>query len=229
MKRVLCFHGFKQNGKILREKTTALRRTLRENGIELLYVDGPHIDKTDYSTDSTRSILDPPPSPSPKTNTFCSEENHERVWWRAKENGTVYNGYPETLDYLKNVLETHGPIHGVLGYSQGAMVAYVLCALAGSEPGRLPNLESMKTAVFIGGGLPRATIMHHWVQLERPWAHVHSLHVWGDQDTVVPTTRSEKLAGNFVHASTHNFQGSHIVPSDKASVETITAFLASHV
>ena len=39
--RVLCIHGYRQNGGSFREKTGALRKLLKKQ-VELVYLDAPH-------------------------------------------------------------------------------------------------------------------------------------------------------------------------------------------
>ena len=42
-----------------------------------------------------------------------------RSWWRASEDGSVYDGVDATLEYVISYMQENGPFDGVLGFSQG--------------------------------------------------------------------------------------------------------------
>jgi hypothetical protein len=41
--RILCLHGYRQNGNIFREKTGSFRKLLKKHVAEFVYIDAPHI------------------------------------------------------------------------------------------------------------------------------------------------------------------------------------------
>jgi len=41
--RILCLHGYRQNGNIFREKTGSLRKLLKKHVAEFVYIDAPHL------------------------------------------------------------------------------------------------------------------------------------------------------------------------------------------
>ncbi len=41
--RVLCLHGYRQNGNMFREKTGAFRKLLKKHVTEFVYIDAPHL------------------------------------------------------------------------------------------------------------------------------------------------------------------------------------------
>lgn len=53
--RVLCLHGYRQNGTMFREKTGALRKLLKKYIVEFVYIDAPHLipndDPTEHETE----------------------------------------------------------------------------------------------------------------------------------------------------------------------------------
>lgn len=53
--RILCIHGYRQNGNSFREKTGALRKLLKKQ-VELVYISAPHQvpaiqNESEYKTD----------------------------------------------------------------------------------------------------------------------------------------------------------------------------------
>jgi hypothetical protein len=41
--RILCLHGYRQNGNIFREKTGSLRKLLKKHVADFVYIDAPHL------------------------------------------------------------------------------------------------------------------------------------------------------------------------------------------
>jgi len=41
--RILCLHGYRQNGNMFREKTGSLRKLLKKHVAEFVYIDAPHL------------------------------------------------------------------------------------------------------------------------------------------------------------------------------------------
>ncbi len=41
--RVLCLHGYRQNGHMFREKTGSLRKLLKKQVADFVYIDAPHL------------------------------------------------------------------------------------------------------------------------------------------------------------------------------------------
>jgi hypothetical protein len=41
--RILCLHGYRQNGNMFREKTGSLRKLLKKYVVEFVYIDAPHL------------------------------------------------------------------------------------------------------------------------------------------------------------------------------------------
>ncbi len=58
---------------------------------------------------------------------FPNETFYE--WWDREESTNHYRGVTETLDYLLRFDKEYGPFDGVMGFSQGAGVATLCCAL----------------------------------------------------------------------------------------------------
>ncbi|EAL72836.1 DUF341 family protein [Dictyostelium discoideum AX4] len=100
--RILCLHGYKQNAVAFRSKTAVLRKSLKDIA-EFIYVDAPHM---------------------------VDESKGSSSWWRASKDGKEYRGWEQTLDYLRNVFETQGPFDGVIGFSQGAVLASLICSIS---------------------------------------------------------------------------------------------------
>lgn len=115
---------------------------------------------------------------------------------------------------------------GVIGFSQGAIVASLLCALKENPEisDKAPEFRSLRFALLFSGAPSRATI--HKPLYTRPLC-TPSLHVWGSRDEMVPPHLSEQLLKCFMeekrHAHTHD--GGHYVPSDRQSRLVVSKFV----
>lgn len=90
-----------------------------------------------------------------------------------------YDGLESALEYLQTQLRQHSPIHGVLGFSQGANLASLLAAQSVSGEGAFFHF-----VVHICAGRPG------WVQQRPELFHrplpMQSLHISGEKDITVP-------------------------------------------
>ena len=59
-----------------------------------------------------------------------AEEEERRTWYRYKEEDHIrYRGMARTMEFLRDYERENGPFDGVVGFSQGAFLATILCAL----------------------------------------------------------------------------------------------------
>ncbi|GMK60057.1 hypothetical protein CspeluHIS016_0902740 [Cutaneotrichosporon spelunceum] len=98
---------------------------------------------------------------------------------------STYAGFDETHAYLAAVVRDHGPFDGVLGLSQGAVLASLLIGLGFFD-----------FSIMFGGfpaHQPLGRIYHSRVRYALP-----SLHVFGTRDHIVSPDSSRQLASLFV-------------------------------
>ncbi len=206
--KLLVLHSFRQSGARLSSRTKMVRDGLA--GIaEFVYVDAPH---AYVPTDRVRAQL---------TEDFgtdledLGDQSHQRCWWNSGADHTTYDGWDESLAYLRRMIETQGPFDGVLGFSQGAAAAALLVA-SGAD---------LRFAVCISGFPSRA---HEHRALVQPGAiDLPSLHIHGEQDVLVDNDRSRALAAAFVDARVTTHAGGHFVPMQWPLGE-IRDFLLAH-
>ena len=186
--RVLCLHGFGQNGEVLRDRSGAFRKPLKKSRFELTYVDAPFP---------------------------CADADatSQRAWWRTSDDGvTTYDGWDTSRAQLVDRWRAEG-FDGILGFSQGAAAAAMLCAEV--RP---------RFAVLVAGFVPRdreaaATLL---AGVEG----VPTLHVYGRTDAIVETERSRALAALFGGASIVEHDGGHMLPAGAGVRREVEAFLA---
>jgi predicted esterase len=206
--QLLALHGYTMNGAGLAESARRLTDALASR-VQLIFLDAPH-------TCSAQSVVDfyapfPLRRPDPP----------HLTWWRASEDGEVYEGWERSVEVARAAADGLGPI-GVLGFSQGAMLTSVLAALA--TRGEFPAL---RFAVLIAGGPPRARELAPL--LEAP-IRIPSLHVWGERDAVC-SSRSPELAQRFEARTRHSlvWPGSHTFPAHGFPMRVIEDFVAAQL
>ncbi|MFZ5889960.1 MAG: hypothetical protein ACOY0T_02740 [Myxococcota bacterium] len=141
------------------------------------------------------------------------------TWWRASDDNKIYEGWDATLELVRRSFDEHAPI-GIIGFSQGAMVAALVAALAAR--GELPPL---RFAVLVAGRVPRAETLRPL--LATP-IDVPSLHVWGERDAMSERSAPE-LMQHFSSATRQSFvsKGGHTFPTSGPAADAITSFIES--
>lgn len=197
--RLLCLHGKYQNSTAFARKTNHIAQEL-EGVAEFVFVDGP--------VKSVPKVLRNKPS----------ELYNFRSWWNGNEKDRH-----NLLDWIEPHLNKK-PIDGILGFSQGAAVASLLC-----------SKDSIQTL----GWAPKFAIMiNGYLETQNKSeisSDIQSLHLFSPNDRVVSVERSRLLAQAFIQAQKKQTQTSiyehtqgHIVPTDQTVVNAVTAFALQH-
>lgn len=139
---------------------------------------------------------------------------------------TQKSGWEESKNALLRALNDLGPFDGIMGFSQGASIAAVLCAM--KQAGAIPD-SSFKFAVIASGYLSQADehikIFHRVGKISTPSLHIFGV---GGDDRQVSVQASSELLSHFdsrtAHTVRHNM--GHIIPSTKSYVEEYKLFLA---
>ncbi|XP_030818767.1 esterase OVCA2 [Camarhynchus parvulus] len=203
--RLLALHGYRQSARRLRQRTGALRKALRGRA-ELVAIDAPHRLPTSAEDDPDGD--DPP-----------------RGWWfsgpgtfEAGEAAAAPAGLEESLSAVAAALAEHGPFDGLLGFSQGAALAAMVCALRARGDPRFPVAFAVLVAAFAS----RAPAHGHFYR--EPIA-LPSLHVVGDTDAVIAAPLSRELAQCFVEPVVLSHPGGHFIPAAAAQKKAYLEFL----
>lgn len=206
--RLLCLHGYRQNAESFRARTGALRKALRGRA-QLLTVDAPH------------------PVLAPAQPGEAPSETDARGWWfsnpsegtfDALEEAPSCRGLEESLEAVARAFAEQGPVDGLLGFSQGAALVGILCALKQRGDPRFP----FAFAVLVAGFESRAP--DHRLYYGAPIA-VPSLHVVGEADRVIAAEMSRELAARFMDPVILTHPGGHFVPASAPQKKAYLQFL----
>ena len=207
--RILCLHGFCSTAKHLEGGLKGLQKHLAKASppIELQFLQSPH-------------ALPIPDDARQRANKLgLGLEYVQRYsWWCASDDGTEYRGWKESVSYVKEFLKKNGPFQGVLGFSQGAAMAAVLCA-------SMQQTNELGFVILIGGFPPRDTTLQKLISGSSTLKQIRSLHVIGEADEVVKPEVSRKLAQAFCSPSFMLHSGGHNIPTSRSHCETIVEFV----
>ncbi|NXC51224.1 OVCA2 Esterase, partial [Penelope pileata] len=188
--RLLALHGYRQSERRFRQRTGSLRKALRGHA-ELVAFDAPHL----VPGGEDEAGEDPP-----------------RGWWFSRPGGFEASeaaeepaGLEESLEAVARALAERGPFDGLLGFSQGAALAAMVCALRARGDPRFPVAFAILVAAFPS----RAPAHGHFYR--EPIA-LPSLHIVGDTDAVIAAHLSTELAQCFVEPVIVSHPGGHFVP-----------------
>ena len=194
--KVLCLHGYAQNAEIFRDRSGGFRKPLKKSMYEMHYVDGL-FGCTKDGEDEAKADADP----------------MRRAWWRGSSAELSYKGWDESHQLLTQMW-LREDFDGVIGFSQGAAAAAMLCAE------RKPMF-----GMFVSGFVPRDR--HAAAALLAGVRDVPTLHVFGESDELVTPERSRALADLFDGASVIVHEGGHMIPSSAHVRTQVLSFLDS--
>lgn len=202
--KILCIHGYRQNGDVFKQKTGALRKMLKKHA-EFVFVTAP--------------MRVPPLEPSEPQTADASSNLEQYGWWFSDENNgfnskkpsEVCIGFTKSLEVITNTFKESGPFDGLLGFSQGASFVSVLCGM--HERGCLPF--SFKFAILIAGF--RSLCSPHYKNYLKT-IRIPTLHVYGETDQIIPKEMSEELTSYFLNPEKMVHSGGHYVPASGKDV-----------
>lgn len=211
-KRVLCLHGYSQNASMLSKKLAAVQ--LQCPDIEMIFFDAPHI---------LQPVDLPAPSQMGYFAGFDSEpppKEPQRGWWKTQNVHVITAGLEVTLASLKDILKKRGKFDGVLGFSQGAVLAALLSGLL-EKPQMYPSfLEDGKAlhppfefCICVAGYKPLDPL---GASLVTPDFKTPTLHILGHNDIVVTPERAQSLIDVSFNGRVEYHDGGHFIPTKTA-------------
>ncbi|KAK4769181.1 hypothetical protein SAY86_027331 [Trapa natans] len=237
--RILCLHGFRQNASSFKGRTASLAKKIKSIA-ELVYIDGPHELPFIYQPlvahrlcDSESStVLRTPPREGCKkklawlVNPNCCSESGKSEWSVADKpfDPLQYQqqtgGSDTSLALVKNIFSKDGPFDGILGFSQGAAMATIVCAHQDMFKGEM----NFRFAVLCSGYAPKLE------DISFGSIHCPSLHIFGcdhGKDRQISNEASRHLTSYFEEGSSVIVQhdSGHIIPTGSPYIDQIKDFL----
>ncbi|XP_023272342.1 esterase OVCA2 [Seriola lalandi dorsalis] len=216
--RVLCIHGYRQNGSSFREKTGALRKLLKKQ-VELVYMSAPH---------SVQQASSEAPEKENGSGPGPGGDEDPKGWWFSDVQARSFSaqqqceeslGIEESVSFVREALKAQGPFDGILGFSQGAAFVAMLCSL---QEQKLEPEFNFRFAILVAG-FPSACKEHQ--KFYNTSLQIPSLHVFGLEDRVIPDNMSRELLPSFQDPQVLTHPGGHFVPAASAHRQTYQDFL----
>jgi len=198
-KYVLCLHGYAMNPQWLREWLNPIQQQL-SGEIEFIYPQAPIVVTRRDIKKLTQRF----------GNLIPSErigENENWCWYRSTDSTPpLYRDIEQSIEQLSLLDESLGHVDGIIGWSQGAVMATVLIGQMLSA--RKSNFQ-FNWAVLGGGFLPRDVRFQSYYKdsLSLP-----SLHILGEKEIDFMKKRGHKLSQAFQSAKCLNTPAAHIMP-----------------
>lgn len=120
--RILCLHGYQQNAAVFREKSGSFRRPMKKYA-DFVFMNAPHEVEWEHISQTASDTISASVAPID-----C------RGWWYVSErfhtrNVKDHEGFEESVQAVVNFAQKEGPFDGILGFSQGATLAFLLSSL----------------------------------------------------------------------------------------------------
>ncbi|KAF7150327.1 hypothetical protein RHSIM_Rhsim02G0034300 [Rhododendron simsii] len=214
--KLLCLHGYRTSSEILQKQLQKWPESLLGR-LDLDFIDAPFpaLGKSDVE-----DIFDPP----------------YYEWFQYNEDYTEYYNFEETIAYIEDYMIKHGPFDGILGFSQGGIIAASIPGMQ-SNGVALTTVPKIKYLIIISGGKFGGSTPSSNGYLGHIGSPVlcadsfsspvkcPSLHIIGEKDTFMGLPGTE-LVESFVDPVVIKHRHGHTVirpnPTDR---ETILSFI----
>lgn len=226
-------HGFRQNASSFKGRTASLAKKLK-NVAELIFLDAFHELPFIYQSCGTEQYSNSKPHLLQKN---CRKkfawflapdfrQKSQTEWERADSpfDSLQYQqqtgGFEESLAHLRTAISQAGLIDGVLGFSQGAAMAALLCA----QERRVEDGLSIRFVILCSGFSPSMA------KFERGSIKCPSLHIFGrdmGRDKQISCEASRDLATLFDASCSAvvEHDSGHIIPTRSPYIDEIKDFL----
>ncbi|KAK0207996.1 FSH1-domain-containing protein [Desarmillaria ectypa] len=223
IKSILVLHGYAQNAHILNKRLGALRKQCGKD-VDMVFVDAPHVLQAEDLFGGASESNENTPEASSTEDTALTP----RGWFRAFADKTRAVGLDESLILFRDILKER-TYDGVFGFSQGAAVAALLCALLEKPESYPPFLidgksphPPFKFCVAISGLRIRDPLAD--VLFNPPYS-TPTLHIIGKNDVIVSSARSQELMDVSGNKRIEEHDGGHFIPSKTPWRKFLAAYI----
>uniref|UniRef100_A0A1A9V5H8 FSH1 domain-containing protein n=1 Tax=Glossina austeni TaxID=7395 RepID=A0A1A9V5H8_GLOAU len=202
--RVLCLHGYRQNGETFKSKLGSFRKFVGKYA-EFVFIDAPH--KAKPLQEDREELSD------------------QLSWWFNKDDGSFKGtnkngpafGFQVSLKVVEKAWKTRGPFQGLLGFSQGACLVGLICGLAKRKLTSIKPEFAILSSGFVSGSLVHKAIYEESIVIP-------TLHVYGLSDEIIPKEMSKELTNNFKNVEILEHNGGHYFAATAQQKQTYINF-----
>lgn len=212
--KILAIHGYRQNADAFRQKTGSFRKIVNK-WAEFTFITAPH-----------KVLI---PSDTENIDVGQSENDQQYGWFFNREDNSFRGirtggpaiGFEKSIELVAEAFEKFGGFDGIWGFSQGACLVSLLCHL---QQRGLLNIKfkfAIMVAGFKSGSTPHAEYYQDIIKLP-------SLHVFGENDQIIPSQMSEALSNCFKDPLIVTHSGGHFVPASSVQKKPYQDFFKFH-
>ncbi|XP_044728133.1 esterase GA18864 [Chrysoperla carnea] len=213
--KILALHGYRQSGEIFRIKTGSFRKLVK-NLADFTYITAPHKVLNLITNDGSE------PADETADNGYSWWFNRDDLTFKGSREGGPAIGFQESVEYVESVFKEHGPFDGILGFSQGASFASLLCYLVSKNLTPINFHFAILASGFKSGSIP------HMKYYGQPIC-IPSLHIFGENDQIIPKEMSLTLKKEFVSDEFDPIEvlhdGGHFLPANSILKPAYIKFL----
>ncbi|KAJ2865572.1 Ovarian cancer-associated protein 2, partial [Coemansia erecta] len=222
------------NAKKFRDRTGPFRRNMKRR-MDMVYITAPMEATGFQSSGAVEAAAEFGDGPS-------------AAWWnRSEDPKRTWEEIKQSAETVVQAMKEHGPIDGIIGFSQGAGMAAIMMALQHASQQQhcdtvydsdvqtliesvRPLGGALKFAFFFAGFYPDVPQFEALVSGAAGKIGVPSLHMVGRADRIVPMARGRELAARAFTAEAAvvmEHEGGHFVPCNAAWRAKYQEFLDS--
>ncbi|KAL7522036.1 hypothetical protein ACHAWX_006731 [Stephanocyclus meneghinianus] len=227
-KKIIFFHGWAQNGFVMKSRTKKLDRRLNEAGYECVFLHAPHVlpMTSTVVVDGEEVQISNGDRENARAWFMYSDSDYSDASMALKEIPMHYVGLEASIAQVEKFLKTQ--IHDecyILGFSQGATFCHILSIVAHAAK----RSDDTDTTISAFAKISKAILISGFSSYHtKRDIKTQSLHIiFGQGDTSVPKQFSEDLASCFVNAEVYVHEKGHFIPHNKALLDRVLAFLES--
>lgn len=196
--KILCLHGYGQHEQSIKATFSGIEKWLyQQYKATLHFVIAPH-QVINFKKEQGYAW-------------FTVGDDSLEAFFGAKK----YFGIDESVNKIKQYIQTNGPFDGVIGFSQGSVMTTILLGL---------NIYPFKFAWIIGSYSPTDPEYILYDKIKIP-----TLHIWGLDDSIVTFDRSEKNYNNYPeNKEKYVHDGKHVIPINSVSKGNYRQFIIKY-
>ncbi|KXN71669.1 hypothetical protein CONCODRAFT_16775 [Conidiobolus coronatus NRRL 28638] len=210
--KILCLHGYGQNKVYFRDQLNVIKSRLG-GSVEFITIDAPN-----FIPNVKKQAIYPKYSKKAKK---LLDATGMKCWWNL-ENNNYIGLFDNTLPYINYIIEKYGPFNGILGFSQGACLTFILNGLIESKSPLINRAQPPLNFIVLSSGFfPRDPNIGQLIPLP---TKTPTLNILDKEDKVVKSEYSLFLSNLILNNNNYVFHNNgHNMPNDYESAEKKSA------
>ena len=193
MNNFLCLHGLFQNKDIIKKYFTPLLKSINSTGV---YIDAPYNVIPHYEKLKKLRVI------------YKNDFDDYKSW--TKYPITMNSNDCYTLKYIAEYLHDNKDINGIIGFSQGAMIASLLNTNFFYEQYNIKN--NINKIILISGFMYDNEYIYNIYN--SGVININSIHIIGKNDPIIKPEKSIHLYNMYPQGNIIYHNGGHNVPRD---------------